>query len=50
MDQLKHVPQRILTAVLAALGVALFYLVGLPLPFLFGPMAACLISFLKLNR
>lgn len=32
------------TVVYAAAGVALFYLMGLPLPFLFGPMAACLIA------
>jgi uncharacterized protein len=35
---------RIETLVLAGLGVALFWKVGIPLPFLFGPMAACLIA------
>ncbi|RUS58668.1 AbrB family transcriptional regulator [Pseudorhodobacter sp. E13] len=32
------------TLLFAAPGVAVFYLLGLPLPFLFGPMAACLIA------
>ena len=35
---------RILTLVVAAAGVALFHALGLPLPFLFGPMAACLVA------
>jgi membrane AbrB-like protein len=35
---------RLLTVGLSAAGVALFWLAGLPLPFLFGPMAACLIA------
>lgn len=34
--------QRGLTIALAALGSALFWLLQLPLPFLFGPMALCL--------
>ncbi|WP_395541522.1 AbrB family transcriptional regulator [Neotabrizicola sp. sgz301269] len=32
------------TLALALLGTALFHLAGLPLPFLFGPMSACLIA------
>jgi len=35
---------RLLTAAIAAFGILVFSLVGLPLPFLFGPMAACLIA------
>lgn len=35
---------RLLTLVLAAAGTALFYMLDLPLPFLFGPMSACLIA------
>ena len=34
--------RRALTLVLASIGTALFWLGGLPLPFLFGPMAFCL--------
>ncbi|KHQ53343.1 AbrB family transcriptional regulator [Mameliella alba] len=36
--------RRIETALTAAIGVALFTLLGLPLPFLFGPLAACLLA------
>ena len=36
--------RRALTVALAALGVLVFHLAGLPLPFLFGPMFACLIA------
>jgi len=36
--------QRSMTLGLAVLGTALFWLTGLPLPFLFGPMLACLIA------
>jgi membrane AbrB-like protein len=36
--------RRIVTLGLAALGVTLFWLTGLPLPFLFGPMLACLVA------
>jgi membrane AbrB-like protein len=36
--------RRILTLGLAAAGTCLFWLTGLPLPFLFGPMLACLIA------
>jgi uncharacterized protein len=32
------------TLTLAILGVGVFYLLGLPLPFLFGPMTACLLA------
>ena len=32
------------TLSVAAIGVALFWMLGAPLPFLFGPMAACLIA------
>lgn len=35
---------RLLTILIAALGTAAFSVLGLPLPFLFGPMAACLIA------
>ncbi len=40
LNQTLH--QRGLTIALAALGSALFWLLDLPLPFLFGPMAFCL--------
>ncbi len=33
-----------MTAVLAGLGVLAFHTLGLPLPFLFGPLAACLVA------
>jgi hypothetical protein len=36
--------RRLLTAALAAGGVAIFYGLNLPLPFLLGPLAACLIA------
>ncbi len=36
--------QQGLTLVLAGVGVLVFWLLGLPLPFLFGPLAACLIG------
>lgn len=36
--------RRYLTLTLALAGVGLFLLCGLPLPFLFGPMAACLLG------
>ena len=35
---------RALTCIVAALGVGVFFLLGLPLPFLLGPMFACLIA------
>lgn len=35
---------RIATLLIAFIGLGLFQLAGLPLPFLFGPMAACLIA------
>ena len=35
---------RLKTLAIAALGAALFFAAGLPLPFLFGPMAACLVA------
>lgn len=38
---------RLLTAAIAAFGVLVFSFIGLPLPFLFGPMAACLIAALS---
>ncbi|MGO4906973.1 AbrB family transcriptional regulator [Pseudorhodobacter sp. W20_MBD10_FR17] len=41
---MKPFRSHLLTAGIAALGVLVFYLLGLPLPFLFGPMAACLIA------
>jgi membrane AbrB-like protein len=36
--------ERVITVGIAAAGVAAFMAAGLPLPFLFGPMAACLIA------
>ncbi len=44
MNLLQRVPPRALTVMMAALGAVVFALAGLPLPFLFGPMAACLIA------
>lgn len=35
---------RIETVIVAVAGAALFWSIGVPLPFLFGPMAACLIA------
>lgn len=35
---------RLLTAISALAGLAVFYFANLPLPFLFGPMAGCLIA------
>ena len=35
---------RFLTFAIAAAGVVVFWLFNLPLPFLLGPMAACLIA------
>lgn len=40
----KILRQRGLTLAIAVLGTWLFWLTGLPLPFLFGPMLACLIA------
>lgn len=42
--------KRLQTLAIAALGAALFLLLGLPLPFLFGPMAACLLAALARVR
>ncbi len=39
-----HLNSRLGTLVLALTGALLFHLLGLPLPFLFGPMAACLLA------
>lgn len=36
--------RQAVTVAIAALGTALFYLTGLPLPFLFGPLLACLLA------
>lgn len=36
--------QRSVTLILAMLGTAVFWVLNLPLPFLFGPMSACLIA------
>lgn len=36
--------RRLGTSGIAVLGTAVFWVLGLPLPFLFGPMAACLIA------
>jgi membrane AbrB-like protein len=38
-----HLFSRVRTLTLALLGAGLFQLLGLPLPFLFGPMTACLL-------
>lgn len=38
------VRKRVPTLLLAAVGVGLFWFLSLPLPFLFGPMAACLVA------
>jgi len=40
----KPMSRRIGTVLLALVGAVLFWLAGLPLPFLFGPMAFCLIA------
>lgn len=42
MSRAATLRRRALTLAVAAAGVALFLLLGLPLPFLFGPMFACL--------
>lgn len=39
-----HLPNRAATLALALAGAAVFSLLGLPLPFLFGPMTACLLA------
>ncbi|MDQ2066122.1 AbrB family transcriptional regulator [Xinfangfangia sp. CPCC 101601] len=39
-----NLPRQILTLAIAALGVMAFQLLSLPLPFLFGPMAASLVA------
>ncbi|ETW11533.1 ammonia monooxygenase [Roseivivax marinus] len=49
MSQLARLPasngaRRVATLGLAALGAALFWALDLPLPFLFGPMSACLVA------
>ncbi|MCP4823540.1 MAG: AbrB family transcriptional regulator [Shimia sp.] len=41
MPTLRH---RVITFAVAAAGAFVFWALGLPLPFLFGPMAACLIA------
>lgn len=41
---LSPLQRRLLTLVLAGLGTGVFWLLDLPLPFLFGPMLACLIA------
>jgi membrane AbrB-like protein len=43
----KPTRRRALTLILAAAGTLLFWWLDLPLPFLFGPMAACLIAALS---
>ena len=35
--------RRLVTLVVACVGTAMFYVLGLPLPFLFGPMLGCLV-------
>lgn len=44
MHILQSLRPQLLTVVVAAAGVVVFSFIGLPLPFLFGPMAACLIA------
>lgn len=44
MTLLQSIRPRAMTVASAAVGTAIFALAGLPLPFLFGPMAACLIA------
>jgi hypothetical protein len=44
MPRLKDLRARFLTLGIAVVGVLVFAFLGLPLPFLFGPMAACLIA------
>src|SRR5690606_19903074 len=39
----RQLPQRLGTLALAAAGVVAFWLLNLPLPFLFGPMVVCLV-------
>ena len=39
--------QRLKTVVIAAIGATLFWYLNMPLPFLFGPMAACLLAALS---
>jgi uncharacterized protein len=39
-----HLAKRLATLALALAGAAIFYAAHLPLPFLFGPMTACLIA------
>ncbi|MEO0691280.1 MAG: AbrB family transcriptional regulator [Pseudomonadota bacterium] len=39
-----HLPRILGTVAIAAAGTALFVFLGLPLPFLFGPLVACLIA------
>lgn len=39
--------KRATTLTLALIGAAVFYVLGLPLPFLFGPMSACLLAALS---
>ncbi len=43
-SQLPAWQKRLLTLALAAFGTVIFWLLNLPLPFLFGPMTACLIA------
>ncbi len=44
LSQLSPTGRRALTFALAAVGTGVFWLIGLPLPFLFGPMAFCLFA------
>ncbi|WP_050526675.1 AbrB family transcriptional regulator [Pseudorhodobacter aquimaris] len=44
MASLSPFARTVATLILAALGTAIFSVLGLPLPFLFGPMLACLIA------
>jgi len=41
--QTSSTKRRLVTLVVAGVGTAMFYVLGLPLPFLFGPMLGCLV-------
>lgn len=47
MARAEDLRRRTLTLAVAAAGVAVFHAAGLPLPFLFGPMFACLVAALS---
>ncbi|HKJ63605.1 MAG TPA: AbrB family transcriptional regulator [Hyphomicrobiales bacterium] len=49
-EPLSPLLRRILTLILAAIGTAVFWAINVPLPFLFGPMFACLLAALMGTR